>query len=111
MDIENNTIVVCSKEKKMNILKSLKKLVNIKFFTKKEFLDNLYFTYDSKAILYIIKEYSVKESVAREYLDNLIYVEDKNYEDSIMIFLKELKDKLIEHDLLIFNKSFKKILK
>lgn len=110
MDIENNTIVVCSKEKKMNILKSLKKLVNIKFFTKKEFLDNLYFTYDSKAILYIIKEYSVKESVAREYLDNLIYVENKNYEDSIMIFLKELKDKLIEHDLLIFNKSFKKIL-
>lgn len=109
--IKNNTIIISSNESKIQILKNLKQLVNIKFFTINEFIKNLYFDYDEKSILYVIKKYNLKYDVAKEYLDNLIYIENKKYNNKKLDFLVNLKNELIENKLLIFNNRFKKYIK
>ena len=107
-DIKNNSIVICNSNYKIKLLKSIKKLINIKFISMDEFIKSYYFDYDEKTILYIIKKYGVKYEIALEYLNNLIYVEDKKYNIDKLDFLVNLKKELIDNRLLIFNDKFKK---
>ena len=74
--IENNSIIICNKDAKNQILRRIKKLINIKFMSIKEFIKSYYFDYDEKSILYLMKKYNIKYEIAVEYLSNLIYVED-----------------------------------
>ena len=106
-DIKNNTIVICNNNYKMQLLKNIKKLINIKFMNMDEFIKSYYFDYDEKTILYVIKKYNVKYEVALEYLNNLIYIEDKKYNNEKLDFLVNLKKELIDNNLLIFNSKFK----
>ena len=105
---QNNSIVICSNDTKTRILKSINKLVSIKFFTLNSFIKELYFDYDERSILYIIKNYNVRYEIALEYLNNLIYIEDKKYNIEKLDFLVKLKNELISNDLLIFNSRFRK---
>lgn len=105
--IKNNTIIICNNNYKIQILKSIKKLINIKFMSMDEFIKLYYFDYDEKTILYLIKKYNIKYEIALEYLNNLIYIEDKNYNNEKLDFLVNLKKELIENNLLIFNNKFK----
>ena len=75
--LKNNSIIICDNDCKIQILKNLKKLVNIKFMTMSEFIKNYCFDYDEKTILYLIKNYNIKYEVALEYLNNLYYIEDQ----------------------------------
>ncbi|MBQ9071591.1 MAG: PD-(D/E)XK nuclease family protein [Bacilli bacterium] len=106
-NIKNNTIVICNSNYKMQLLKSIKKLINIKFMSMDEFIKSYYFDYDEKTILHLIKKYNMKYEVALEYLTNLIYVEDKNYNNDKLDFLVNLKKELIDNNLLIINNKFK----
>ena len=110
-DIKNNSIVICNSNYKIKLLKGIKKLINIKFISMDEFIRSYYFDYDEKTILYVIKKYCVKYEIALEYLNNLIYVEDKKYNNDKLDFLVNLKNELIENRLLIFNDKFKKYIK
>ena len=110
-DIKNNTIVICNNNYKMQILKDIKKLINIKFMSMDEFIKSYYFDYDEKTILYVIKKYDIKYEIALEYLNNLIYIEDKNYNNEKLEFLVSLKKELIDNNLLIFNNKFKSLIK
>lgn len=101
-------IIICNNNQKEYLLKNSKSLSNNKYYTLSEFIKNLYFDYDYKAILYIIKKYNVKYDIAKEYLDNLIYVEDKKYNIEKLDFLVNLKKELMDNNLLIFNSYFKK---
>ena len=101
-------IIICNNKQKEYLLKNSKSLSNNKYYTLSEFIKNLYFDYDYKAILYIIKKYNVKYDIAVEYLDNLIYVEDKKYNIEKLDFLVNLKKELMDNNLLIFNPYFKK---
>ncbi len=103
----NNAIVICCEDEKFNILKSIKKLVNIKLYSMSEFIKAYYFDYDEKAIIYLINKYDIKYEVAKEYLDNLIYIEDKKYDNDKLDFLVSIKRDLIEHNLLVFNNRFR----
>jgi len=107
-NIKNNTIIICNSNYKIQLLKSIKKLINIKFISMNEFIKSYYFDYDEKTILYVIKKYNVKYEIALEYLNNLIYVEDKRYNIEKLDFLVNLKKELIDNNLLIFNNKFKK---
>jgi len=109
--IKNNTIIICNNNYKMQILKDIKKLINIKFMSMDEFIKSYYFDYDEKTILYVIKKYNIKYEIALEYLNNLIYIEDKNYNNKKLDFLGNLKKELIDNNLLIFNNNFKTLLK
>ena len=106
--IKNNTIVICNTNYKLQILKNIKKLINIKFMSMDEFIKLYYFDYDEKTILYLIKKYNIKYEIALEYLNNLIYIEDKKYNIEKLDFLVNLKKELIDNNLLIFNNKFKK---
>ena len=105
--IKNNTIVICNSNYKMQLLKNIKKLINIKFMSMDEFIKSYYFEYDEKTILYLIKKYNIKYEIALEYLNNLIYIEDNKYENEQLDFLVNLKKELIDNNLLIFNTKFK----
>ena len=102
-NIKNNTIIICNSSYKMQILESIKKLINIKFMSMDEFIKSYYFDYDEKTILYLIKKYNIKYEIALEYLNNLIYIEDKNYNNEKLDFLVNLKKELMDNNLLIFN--------
>lgn len=109
--LKNNSIIICDNDCKIQILKNLKKLVNIKFMTMSEFIKNYCFDYDEKTILYLIKNYNIKYEVALEYLNNLYYIEDKLYNEPKLDFLSKLKRELINNNLLIFNNKFKEYIK
>ena len=109
--IKNNTIIICNNNYKIQILKDIKKLINIKFMSMDEFIKSYYFDYDEKTILYVIKKYNIKYEIALEYLNNLIYIGDKNYNNKKLDFLVILKKELIDNNLLIFNNKFKNMIK
>ena len=106
-NVKNNTIIICNNNSKMQILKKINRLINIKFMSMDEFIKSYYFDYDEKTILYLIKKYNIKYEIALEYLNNLIYIEDKIYINEKLNFLVNIKNELINHNLLIFNNKFK----
>ena len=106
-NIQNNSIVICDNNYKIELLKSINRLVNIKFMSMDEFIKSYYFDYDEKSILYLIKKYNINYDIALEYLENLIKVEDKKYNNEKLDFLVTIKHELIENNLLIFNNKFK----
>lgn len=75
-DIEKFDLIICSNGIKKNILKeasNLKKLVNFKFMSMKEFCD-FYFGYcDSKSLYFLMEEFNLDYDVALEYLDNIMF--------------------------------------
>ena len=110
-DIKKATIIICNDSYKIQILKQIKKLINIKFMSIDEFIKSYYFDYDEKTILYVIKKYNIKYEIAIEYLKNLLYIENKKYDNNKLDFLVKLKEELIENSLLIFNNGFKNYIK
>ena len=109
--IKDNSIIICSNNYKVQILKNIKKIINIKFMTMNEFIKSYCFDYDEKTILYLIKKYNIKYEVALEYINNLYYIEDIDYDNEKLNFLMKLKKELCGNNLLIFNDKFKNYIK
>lgn len=94
---------------KKNIIKEVREKYynyNIKFMSFEEFTKKLTFTYDQRAVYYLMKRYNFKYSTALVYLNNLCYISDKLNNDK-MNKLKEIKAYLDEEKLLIYDKYFK----
>ena len=103
------TIMVCPNEVKKQILleeSSKNTLMNQKFMTKHEFFSHYFFSYDNNAISYIMKKYGCPVSIAKEYLNNLYFIEDKDYHSQKLCFLRDIKKELMEKKLLIVSKPF-----
>lgn len=114
MKYENKTILIVGTAIKNNTLLEIneqKELLDIKVYTLNEFMKKYYFNYDEKTIFYITKNYGVKPEIAKIYLDNLYYLNDKVYDNDKLNFLKNLKEELITNNLLTENKLFKEWLK
>ena len=109
-NIKSDTLIICSDSSKSKILK-MKKLLPIKIMNIEEFRNKYYFTYDEKTILYLIDKYNMKYEVAKNYLDNLTYIEDKKYNIPKLDYLVSLKQELNNKKLLIYNDNFQKYLK
>ena len=110
-DNTNENLIIIDNGYKQELLKNIKKLVNIKFISMDEFIKSYYFDYDEKSVLYLIKKYNIKYEIALEYLNNLIYIEDKVYNNEKLDFLVNIKKELIDNNLLIFNNKFKNYIK
>ena len=111
--LKDKTIIICNNEYKNKLLKEFteqKIFKDIKFYTKKSFLEEYYFKYDKKTIPYLINKYHLKIDILENYLTKLYYIEDNNYQNKKIIFLKELKQDLINNNLLIYNNEFKNYL-
>ena len=114
MIYEDNMLIVCPNSLKMQILAqqaTVEKIYNLKFMTKEEFKSNYYFSYDEKAIFYLMQKYHYNLDVVKVYLKNLYVIDEtKNYISEKLNFLKNLKIELKEKKLFIENPNFKKYL-
>ncbi len=109
---ENTDIIITTNNHKKELLKSFNNsLLNIKIYTLSEFNKLFYYDFNPEAILYIMSNYHVIPEIAKIYLSNLTYIEDKSYTSTKLNFLNDLKKDLISHNLLIVNKLFKEFLK
>lgn len=109
-NIKEETLIICNKYIKEDILK-INKLLPIKLINLNEFKEKYFFSYDESAILFIIDKYKIKYEIAKEYLTNLYYIEDKIYNNDKLDFLVSLKNELDNNKLLKYNKEFKEYLK
>ena len=109
-DINSETLIICNNNIK-DIIMNMHVLKPFKFMNISEFLHKYYFDYDENTITYIIDKYNVRYDIAKEYLDNLYYIENKQYNNSKLDFLVNLKKELNDNNLLIYNDFFKNYLK
>lgn len=107
-------VIICSNDEKLRILDSYEnsnELHNIKFMTRKEFIDSYYYSYDEAALYYLMKKYNYNIDVCKIYLNNLYVIDiNKKYMSSKLSFLQKLKKELIDNKLLHFSHGFKKYL-
>ncbi len=113
MEIKDKTLIICNNDYKKSFLASFyndKKIIDVSFMSLEEYKKNLFFDYDYKAIKYLSDKYQLSVNNAKEIIENLYYVEDKDYGNEKLDNLVKYKKELIENNLLIFNELFKKYL-
>lgn len=111
--LKDGSIIICENNYKKKILKELtnqKLFFDVKFYSKKEFFNKYLFSYDEKTIHYLVSNYNIKCEIAKMKLDNLYYIEDKDYVSNKLNVLKDLKKELIDNNLLYFDEEFKNTL-
>lgn len=102
-------VIICPNSTKEQILQIINDdfTYNYKFITKEELFNNVYFSYDKKAIIYLMKKnYSYESSI--EILENLNFIARGNNK---LDELSSLKEELLNHNLLKTNKNFLLLLK
>ena len=107
----DNTLIICPDSFKKTILKHLsmdKKIVDAKFMDLNEYRRNWFFDYDLKSIKYLVDKYGLSINNAKEIIENLYYLEDKNYDDEKLNKLLSYKKELDDNGLLIYNRLFRK---
>lgn len=112
LNIKDNSIIICENLYKESLLKKFSKnklFLNVKFYTKKEFFNNYLFGYKDEALYYLVNKYGYKVDVAKMYLKNIYFIDEKKtYYFERLHKLAELKNELIENNLLVYNDHFKK---
>ena len=105
-------LVVCSSNRKDELLKNNNnKLSDVKYMSKLEFIHRFYFDYDKKTIYELCKKYNVTYNNAMIYLDNLYYIDNKNYDVEKLDKLVSIKRYLDSNNLLIYDNLFREYLK
>lgn len=106
-------IIVSTNSGKDEILKTLENetLKNIKFMTKVEFIHSFYFDYDEKTVYELCKKFSINSEIAKIYLENLYYIDNKKYDIEKLDKLVSIRNYLENNDLLKFDLLFKEYLK
>ena len=106
--MDKSKLIICPNNIKLDLLRKNKSLENIKYMTKSEYLSKYYFSYDEKSIYYLMDKYNLDIDVCKVYLESLYIIEDKDYENDKLKFLKDIKKELIDNNLLYFsNYNFK----
>lgn len=99
-------LYVVPNEIKLRLIKN-RDLNNIKYITREEVKKRFYFDYDYRAIKYIMSNYNLKYDNAKTYIDNMYYIDNIKEDNEIFNNIKEMKKRLIENELLIFDDNFK----
>ena len=112
---KDNLLIICPNSYKMRLLDKLSKddtLYDIKFMTKSEFFKNYFFSYDEKAIIFIMKKYNYKLDVVKTLFKYLYVIdENKNYANEKLDLLVKIKNDLINNNLLSYNNNFREYIK
>ena len=110
--IENNSILLIPNTKKEEIIKKInQKQLNIKTMTLQEFIKKYTFNYNEKTIYSLMKKENIKYDIAKNYIDNIYYIESKDYNNIKLNKLVEIKKYLEENNLLIYDNLFKNYIK
>lgn len=106
-------IVITNLENKKHLLETSfleKTLHPYKFMTEREVMEHLYFSYDKRAVYYLMKKYHLKVENAMMYLENMYYIDDE-VNDEKVVSLRQLKEELLRENLLILDPLFPIFLK
>lgn len=108
--IEDSVYIIKEDLKKSFLLElsKQKELLDIKIMSLRELLEALTFSYDEETVAYLMSTYNYKYDNAVEVLNNLKYIEFKDYKNKKLNSLVELKKEL--DPLLIKNDLLKKML-
>lgn len=107
--IKDNSIVICPFSVKKNLIERISEynpLLHVKFMSKNELLEGVYFSYDYKTLNYVKKTYDYSYENSEEILQNLKGI--KKYNDKLNE-LKVIYDDLCSKQLLKFNRLFKNL--
>ena len=111
-NIKNNSILVIPNNIKKRIIKKLNnKLLNIKIMSLNELIKKYTFDYNEKTIYYLMKKENIKYEIAQNYIKNIYYIENINYNNIKLDKLVEIKNYLEENNLLIYDNLFKDYIK
>ena len=86
-------------------------LMNVKVMSLEEVRGKYYFTYDERAIYYLMKKYGYQVDVARMYLKQITKVSDEDFGNEKIRTIINLRDELRSNNLLIYNNGFKNYLR
>ena len=111
--IEDNSILIIDNSIKFKVLDYInehKILKPIKLMSFTELKKGLFFDYSNEAIFHVMRKFNLDYDLARKYIMNLYYLEDKAYDNPKYKFLCEVRDFLNELNLLIKDPLFKSLL-
>lgn len=115
MNIKENSIIICDKNTKKNILKQSfleKKLFDYTFITLSDFKSRYNFKITDEAIVYAMEFLLTSYENAKQIINSIYYIDiEATYKDQKLIQLQELKVKLIEQNLLEYDTLFKEFIK
>ena len=110
IDIDlNNKILIIPNNIKTKVVKNinnLPKLSNVKILTDQEFITNLTIDYNEKAIIYLMNNKNLSYQNAKEILKNLKCATNDNNDCPKLQELTNIKNELLEKNLLITNNRF-----
>ena len=107
--VEDNLLIICDndiKEKMLSFLNAEKNIYDIKFMNINEVVKKLYFDYDKESIYYLMNKYNLTYEIAKIYIDNMYYIDDKEYKNDKLNMLVKYKKELEENNLLIKDPLF-----
>ena len=108
-EFDNKVLIIKDEAKKSLLNLFSNELINVKLITLSEFKKKYFFDYDNKCIYYICNKYKVIPEIASIYLNNLYYVND-SIDDEKIKFLLDLKNDLINNNLLHENKLYREFI-
>lgn len=108
IDIKDNMLLICPRDIKEKILANNKSLVDISFMTLEEYKKRYYFDYDYHTVKYLMDTYGYTLNNAKEIIESLYFVEDKNYPNNKLNDLVKIKKELLEKNLLMLDPLFNK---
>lgn len=108
IDIKDNMLLICPRDIKEKILANNKSLVDISFMTLEEYKKRYYFDYDYHTVKYLMDTYGYTLNNAKEIIESLYFVEDKNYPNNKLNDLVKIKKELLDKNLLILDPLFNK---
>ena len=101
-------LLICPSDIKEKILANNKSLVDISFMTLEEYKKRYYFDYDYHTVKYLMDTYGYTLNNAKEIIESLYFVEDKDYPNNKLNDLAKIKKELLEKNLLILDPLFNK---
>lgn len=107
--LKDHQLIIVPDNLKQQILKKLEtdsSHYSLKFMNLDTLKKHLFFDYDLQAISYLMEHYHLKTDVCKVYLENMYYIEDKEYKSKKLRRLLQLKKELEEKNLLFYDHYF-----
>ena len=108
--LENDSILIVPSQIKEKILTEMdkkSKLFNVKLMEINEFKREYFFDYTTETIFYVMKHYNYDYEFSLDIINNLYFLSSENYNHEKLKFLLNIKNELINNNLLIFDNVFK----
>ena len=108
--LENDSILIVPSQIKEKILTEMDKkaqLFNVKLMEINEFKRKYFFDYTTETIFYVMKHYNYDYEFSLDIINNLYFLSSEIYDHEKLKFLLNIKNELINNNLLIFDNVFK----